>query len=185
MSSTLSSSSWGMDRLGKACQEGRCLCPDRKNPAPLARRRPDGLRQLCHWGNNLKRTRRQRGGPLCYLVNGPPPSANSLSSKAKNELHNLCGRESSALPNWERRTQQCVRIVEPGSRVSMTLCDIWSLKRKCKLYKPVCACTSRRHACFLERRNVIVTTEAAEGRRTQEAGINIQHTPEIRKTGKN
>ena len=39
---TLSSTRWGMD---KACQEGRCLCPDRNNPATLTRRRPDGLRQ--------------------------------------------------------------------------------------------------------------------------------------------
>ena len=164
-----------MDRSGMPCQEGRCLCPDRKNPAPLARRRPDGLRQLCHRGNNLKRTRRQRGGPLCYIVNGPPPSANSLSSKAKNELHNQYGREGSALPNWQRRTQQCVRIAELSSRVSMIHCDIW-FKHKCKLYKPVCACTSRRHACFLERRNVIVTTEAAEGRRTQESWERLRHT---------
>ena len=39
---TISSTRWGMD---KACQEGRGLCPDRNNPAPLTRRRPDGLRQ--------------------------------------------------------------------------------------------------------------------------------------------
>ena len=87
-----------MDRLGKACQEGRCLCPDRKNPAPLARRRPDGLRQLCHRGNNLKKTHRQTGGPLCQIVKRAPARPISHSSKAKNELPNWDGRESSALP---------------------------------------------------------------------------------------
>ena len=36
---------------------------------------------------------------------------------------------------------------------------------------PVCARVSTRRACFLERESVLITTKAAEGRRTQEAGL--------------
>ena len=81
---TLSSTRWGMDRLGKACQEGRGLCPDRNNPAPLTRRRPDGLRQAdATRSDSSKKICRRPGGPQSYKSETGPPSSPTVSARRR------------------------------------------------------------------------------------------------------